>query len=219
MNSFDRMLASNRTWAAQKVAQDAEYFARHVGGQTPHTLFIGCSDSRIQTDVLTGSDQGELFVHRNVANQVYVSDMNVLSAVEYAVEVLDVEQVVVCGHYGCGGVRAAASESRSAGLTDHWLAQLRTIQRLHADDLDRCATPDERLDRLTELNVLEQVFNLSTTPVIRDAWERGRRPVLHGVVYDMRTGLLKELATRIDGRDAIRDLLESGVRGPGFATG
>ncbi|MEI2720352.1 MAG: carbonic anhydrase [Gemmatimonadales bacterium] len=207
MEAFDKMLEFNRRWAADMVAQDSGYFTRHAAGQTPHTLFIGCSDSRVQTNTLTGTEQGEMFVHRNIANQVYGSDLNVLSAVDYAVDVLDVKHIIVCGHYGCGGVRAAAAaESPTHGLTDHWLSQLRTIKRLHKDELDACGEGEARLDRLAELNVLEQVHNLAATPVIRDSWARGRRPVLHGIVYDIRTGLLKELATRIDGVDRIESI-------------
>lgn len=207
MEAFDKMLEFNRRWAAEMVANDGDYFSRHASGQTPHTLFIGCSDSRLQTNTLTGTDQGEMFVHRNIANQVYGSDLNVLSAVDYAVDVLDVKHIIVCGHYGCGGVRAAAAaESPTHGLTDHWLSQLRTIKRLHKDELDACGEGEARLDRLAELNVLEQVLNLAETPVIRDCWARGRRPILHGLVYDIRTGLLKELATRIDGVDRIQSI-------------
>jgi carbonic anhydrase len=120
-----------------------------------------------------------------------------------------VKHIIVCGHYGCGGVRAAASASPTHGLTDHWLSQLRTIMRLHKDELDACGEGEARLDRLAELNVLEQVYNLAATPVVRDAWERGRRPVLHGLIYDIRTGKLKELATRIDGPDKVRMILPS----------
>jgi carbonic anhydrase len=207
MHAFDKMLEFNRRWAAEMVAKDSGYFTRHAAGQTPHTLFIGCSDSRVQTNTLTGTEQGEMFVHRNIANQVYGSDLNVLAAVDYAVDVLDVKHVIVCGHYGCGGVRAAAAaESPTHGLTDHWLSQLRTIKRLHKDELDSYGEGEARLDRLAELNVLEQVNNLAAVPVIRDAWARGRRPILHGLVYDIRTGLLKELATRIDGADRIQSI-------------
>jgi carbonic anhydrase len=209
MEAFDRMLEFNKRWAADMVAKDPDYFTRHATSQTPHTLFIGCSDSRIQTNTLTGTEQGEMFVHRNIANQVYGSDLNVLSSVEFAVDVLDVKHILVCGHYGCGGVRAAASASPTHGLTDHWLSQLRTIMRLHKDELDACGEGEARLDRLAELNVLEQVYNLAATPVVRDAWERGRRPVLHGLIYDIRTGKLKELATRIDGPDKVRMILPS----------
>jgi carbonic anhydrase len=208
MEAFDKILEFNRQWASDMVRHDASYFTRHAMGQTPHTLFIGCSDSRIQTNTLTGTDQGEMFVHRNIANQIYGSDLNVLSAVEYAVDVLDVKHILVCGHYGCGGIRAAsAPNSPTHGLTDHWLSQLRTIIRLHKDDLDACGEGEARLDRLSELNVLEQLNNLAATPVIQDAWERGRRPILHGLVYDIRTGLLKELATRIDGPDKASTIL------------
>ncbi len=210
MEAFDRMLDFNRRWAAEMVAKDRGYFTRQVAGQTPQTLFIGCSDARVETSTMMGTAPGELFVHRNIANQVYGSDLNVLATVDYAVDVLDVKHIIVCGHYGCSGVRAAAAaESPSHGLTDHWLSQLRTIKRLHKDELDACGEGEARLDRLAELNVLEQLHNLAATPVIRDAWARGRRPILHAVVYDIRTGLLKELAPRIDGVDRIPRILGS----------
>lgn len=208
MQEYDKIIEYNRRWAAEQVAADPEYFARHATGQAPHTMFITCSDSRLQTNTLTGTDFGEMFVHRNIANQVYTSDLNVLSAVEYAVDMLDVTHIMVCGHYGCGGIRAAATDSNTHGLTDHWLGQLRTIMRLHEEELAGITDVELRLDRLAELNVREQVYNLSTTAVIRDSWERGRRPILHGTIYDIRTGLLKEVATRIDGPDKIRAMMK-----------
>lgn len=207
MEDYDRILQFNARWAAEMVTQDPSYFERHAKGQTPHTLFIGCSDSRVQTNTLTGTEQGEMFVHRNVANQVYSSDLNVLSALEYAVNFLDVKHIIVCGHFGCGGIRAAANTAGHHGIIDHWLGQIRTIMRLHRDELDAIGDEEMRLDRLTELNVLEQVYNLSCTPVIRDAWARGRRPIIHGVVYDIRTGLLKEVVARVDGEDKISAIL------------
>ena len=207
MEYYDRILQFNRQWAADMVAKDPEYFARHAEGQTPHTLFIGCSDSRVQTNTLTGTEQGEMFVHRNIANQIYQSDLNVLSAIEFAVNYLDVKHIIVCGHYGCGGIKAAAQSGASHGIIDHWLGQIRTIMRIHQEELDAITDQRERLDRLTELNVLEQIYNLSCAPVIRDAWERGRRPIVHGVVYDIKSGLLKEVATRIDGPDKVRELV------------
>jgi carbonic anhydrase len=209
MEYYDRILEFNRKWAGEMVAEDPSYFARHAKGQTPHTLFIGCSDSRVQTNTLTGTEQGEMFVHRNIANQVYSSDLNVLSALEFAVYVLDVKHIIVCGHYGCGGIKAASATEAAHGLIDHWLGQIRTIMRLHQDELDAITDPELRLDRLTELNVLEQVYNLSCAPVIRESWERGRRPIIHGVVYDIRTGLLKEVATRVDGPDKVKAILPS----------
>ncbi len=207
MEHYDRILQFNARWAAEMVAEDPSYFERHAKGQTPHTLFVGCSDSRVQTNTLTGTEQGEMFVHRNIANQVYSSDLNVLSALEYAVNFLDVKHIMVCGHYGCGGIKAAANTAGTHGIIDHWLGQIRTIMRLHQEELDAIGDAEARLDRLTELNVLEQVYNLSCTPVIRDAWARGRRPIIHGVVYDIRTGLLKEVVARVDGEDKIGAIL------------
>ncbi len=207
MDYYDRILEHNRRWAREMVEQDPEYFARHTESQAPHTLFIGCSDSRLHTDTLTGTELGEMFVHRNIANQIYSADLNVLSAIEYAVNFLDVKHIMVCGHYDCGGIRAAADMAADHGIVDHWLGQIRTIMRIHEHELGGIKDHEACLDRLVELNVLEQVYKLSSTPVIREAWSRGRRPIIHGVVYDIRTGLLKEVATRIDGADKIASIL------------
>lgn len=214
MEYYDRILEFNRRWAAEMVAKDPSYFARHAQGQTPHTLFIGCSDSRVQTNTLTGTEQGEMFVHRNIANQVYLSDLNVLSALEYAVNVLDVKHVIVCGHYGCGGIRAAAMTDADHGIVDHWLGQIRTIMRLHQEELDAIPDPDAKLDRLTELNALEQLYNVSCTPVIREAWSRGRRPILSAVVYDIRTGLLREVLAKVDGPEKLTAAVPSSAKIP-----
>ncbi len=200
MNNYYRLLDSNRRWAHDVVERDPDYFASRLGGQAPHFLFIGCSDSRVPANTLTGAAAGEMFVHRNIANQVHTSDLNVLSVLQFAVEVLDVKHVIVCGHYECGGVKAAATETHY-GLVDNWLAGIRQVRRLHQRELD--ALPDEtaRQNRLVELNVLTQIYNLTLTPVIRHAWERGRRPLLHGLVYSLENGLLKELVQGVDGPD------------------
>lgn len=190
------MLAQNQRWAKEMVESDPDYFKRHLADQRPTFLFITCSDSRVPVQMVTGTDAGEMFVHRNIANQVFSTDLNVMAVVDYAIHFLDVAHVVVCGHTGCGGVRASFRPGAN-GLVDHWLGPLRTIRRLHAADL--AALPDEaaRVDRLVDLNVLEQVRNLAELPTVRDAWERGPRPILHGTVYELATGRLRVITSGI----------------------
>ena len=205
MEHYFRLLERNRQWAEQAVRDDPSFFKRRVDGQSPHFLFIGCSDSRVPANTLTGASPGEMFVHRNIANQVHANDLNVLSVLQFAVEVLDVEHVIVCGHYECGGVKAAATDT-SYGLVDNWLAGIRQVRRLHQRELEALPDTKARHDRLVELSVLWQVYNLTLTPVIRNAWERGRRPLLHGLVYSLADGQLKELIRGVDGPDKAQEL-------------
>lgn len=198
MKTYLEIFENNRRWAQAILATDPEYFGRHVAGQSPNFLFIGCCDSRVPTELLTGAKPGEVFTHRNIANQVHLNDLSVLSVLEYAINVLDVKHVIVCGHYNCGGVRAAMNKPNH-GIVDNWLQVVRDVNFRHREELQRLANDDERARRLVELNVLEQVFNLSRTPTVQHAWERGPRPILHGVVYDVQDGLLKELVSNIDG--------------------
>jgi carbonic anhydrase len=207
MDHLKRILANNKRWAAEMTRSDPGFFASRAAGQQPHFLFIGCSDSRVQAEALTGVLPGEMFVHRNVANQVLPADLNVLAALEYAVGVLEVEHVIVCGHYGCGGVSAAAG-TKPLGLLDHWLASLRNVVRLHRAELDALADPDARHQRLVDLNVVEQVYNLSRTPIVQQAWSRARRPMLHGLVYGLNDGLLRELVVGVDGEDKAAELAQ-----------
>jgi len=166
-------------------------------------LAIGCSDSRVPLELLSGAAPGEMFVHRNVANQVFPADLNVLSVLEYAVEVLRVRHVLVVGHYGCGGVQAAmdAGQGQGLGLVNNWLGDVRDVQRRHRDELRDLPTVDDRFNRLVELNVLHQVVNLARTPVVQSAWARDATPLLHGAVFDVRDGLLRSLVTAVDGND------------------
>ncbi len=198
MKTYLEIFQNNQRWANSILNTDPEYFARHVAGQAPNFLFIGCCDSRVPLELLTGAKPGEVFTHRNIANQVHLNDLSVLSVLEYAINVLDVKHVIVCGHYNCGGVLAAMDKPKH-GIVDNWLQVVRDIHFRHRDEIDHLATQAEQARRLVELNVLEQVFNLSRTPTVQHAWERGARPVLHGVVYDVRDGLLKELVSNVDG--------------------
>lgn len=205
MKHFERILNNNKAWAAAMTEGDPEYFSRRSQNQEPHFLFIGCSDSRVPTELLTGVAPGEVFSHRNIANQVFPSDLNLLSVLQYAVDVLDVEHVVVCGHYGCGGVKAALG-SASYGVVDHWLSNIRNVFRWNQEELDAIKDDDERLRRLVDLNVIEQVYQLSRSPIVLRSWERGKRPMLHGLVYDLHDGLLRTLVTAIDGLEKAEQL-------------
>lgn len=198
MENYFRLLERNHIWAETVRQEDPEYFARREKVQAPHFLFIGCSDSRITADRLTGTEPGEMFVHRNIANQVFPNDLNVLSVLQYAVEVLDVKHVIVCGHYGCGGVKAAFADDVHYGLVDYWLADIRATRRRFRPQIDALPDEESRLKRLVELNVLRQVANLADTVVVRSAWERGRRPLLHGLVYSLHDGHLHELVRGVD---------------------
>ena len=207
MKSLAQMLDYNRQWATDMKSKDQSFFSRHSDGQKPAALLIGCADSRVPIENITGVSPGEMFVHRNIANQVFPNDINMLSVLQYAVEVLDVKHVIVCGHYECGGVKAAAQKEVHYGLVDNWLSEIRTIERLHGRELDVMTDQKARLNRLGELSVIHQVYNLTLTPVVRQAWERGRRPQLHGLIYSLENGLLKELVRAVDTAEAADRLL------------
>ncbi len=208
---IERLLASNRRWVAAMTQTDPEFFRTRAKPAKPHFLFIGCSDSRVPADQLTGTSPGELFVHRNIANQVFTSDLNVLSVLQYAVEVLKVGNVIVCGHYGCAGVQAA-TDTAPLGLVDNWLGNIRNVMRLHRRELDAMADPAARLQRLIDLNVIEQIYNLSQTPVVQKAWRNGAKLHLHGLVYELEDGLLKELALGIDSPEKAEALAHASHR-------
>ena len=187
-----KIFEQNREWVAKMRAQDPDYFERLAKGQQPRYLFIGCSDSRVPASDITGTGPGEMFVHRNIANLVVPTDINLLSVLQYAVEVLGVQDVIVCGHYGCGGVAAAAG-NKQYGLIDAWLTQIRDVVRLHEAEVMGIGDEEQRLRRLVELNVIEQVRNLGKTNIIQNALKGDNPPRLHGLVYDIREGLLKDL--------------------------
>ncbi|MVN74946.1 carbonic anhydrase [Hymenobacter sp. HMF4947] len=189
---MDAILENNKQWVATKNAEDPAFFQRLANGQTPRYLFIGCSDSRVPASGITGTGPGEMFVHRNIANLVVHSDMNLLSVLQYAVEVLGVQDILVVGHYGCGGVAAAAA-NKQYGLIDNWLVNIRDVVRLHETELLRISEEKQRLRRLVELNVIEQVHNLAKTNIIQNAMRTDKPPRLHGLVYDIADGVLKDL--------------------------
>jgi len=188
---------NNRIWAAAMTAADPDYFQRLANLQTPEFFWIGCSDSRVPANVVAGLQPGEVFVHRNVANVVHSSDMNLLSALEFAVEVLAVSHIIVAGHYGCGGVRASISE-RTEGLANHWVEPIRRLARGNEAALSMLSE-EERLDRLAELNVIEGVARVAETPIMRAAWRRGSSVAVHGLVYGIKDGLLRDLGCTCTG--------------------
>ena len=203
MAGIQDILANNQRWVAERNAEDPDFFKRLANGQQPRYLFIGCSDSRVPSSNITGTGPGEMFVHRNIANLVVPSDMNLLSVLQYAVEVLGVQDILVCGHYGCGGVAAAAA-NKQYGLIDNWLVNIRDVVRLHETELLRIPGETQRLRRLVELNVTEQVRNLAKTNIIQNALRGDNPPRLHGLVYDIADGVLKDL--NVDGETVTHDL-------------
>lgn len=190
MLSYEKLLLENKAWAKEQNDKDPGFFARLSAQQAPEFLWIGCSDSRVPADKITGTEPGEIFVHRNIANLVVNSDINLLSVLQYAVEVLKVKHVIVCGHYGCGGIKAAM-DNKHYGIIDHWLKNIKDIYRFHRDDINNLPTQDEKVNFLTELVVREQIFNLAKTSIIQKAWKSENRPQLHGWVYGLNDGIIK----------------------------
>ena len=198
MLSYEKLLIENKAWAAEQNRTDPQFFNRLAAQQAPEFLWIGCSDSRVPADKITGTEPGEIFVHRNIANLVVNTDLNLLSVLQYAVEVLKVKHVIVCGHYGCGGVKAAMGQHHF-GIINHWLKEIKDVYRLHRQEVDNLPTEDERVNKLTELNVREQIFNLAKTSIIKKAWKEEQRPQLHGWVYGLNDGLIKPVCEMIAG--------------------
>ena len=192
MSGIEQILENNKKWVESKNSDDPQFFSRLANGQKPRYLFIGCSDSRVPASGITGTGPGEMFVHRNIANMVVPTDLNLLSVLQYAVEVLGVQDIMVVGHYGCGGV-AAASANKQYGLIDNWLVNIRDVVRLHETELLRIGDETQRLRRMVELNVTEQVRNLAKTNIIQNARRGPNPPRLHGLVYDIADGVLKDL--------------------------
>ncbi|MES3034150.1 MAG: carbonic anhydrase [Gemmatimonadota bacterium] len=206
MQNFDRLLANNRDWAQQQLDADPDFFAGREASQEPHFLWIGCSDSRVSAEVLTGSLPGEMFVHRNIGNQVWETDMNLLAVLQYAVDALKVQHVIVCGHTNCGALKAAMHDG-AHGVLDHWLSDIRTVIRWHGAELAAITDEGARLSRLSELNVLQQLGNLARTPLVLDAWARGQPLMLQGLVYEIGTGQLKSVVAPVDSSEAADRLL------------
>ena len=212
MDSPARLLANNRAWAAAQVRRDPEFFARLWEQQAPEYLWIGCADSRVPANEIVGLLPGEMFVHRNVANIVVHTDLNCLSVIQFAVDVLKVKHIIVVGHYGCGGVRAAYEKKR-LGLIDNWLRHLQDVHAKHARSLDSLADLSARLDRLCELNVLEQVANVCQTSIVLDAWERSQPLSVHGWVYGLHDGLLRDLGMTVSNAAEAAGAYEKALQG------
>lgn len=201
MKTLPHLFKNNRAWAATIKDKDPEFFARLARQQSPRYLWIGCADSRVPANEIIGLPPGDVFVHRNIANVVVHSDLNCLSVIHYAVDVLKIEHIIVCGHYGCGGVKAAL-ESADHGLIDNWLRHIRDVGRYHAETLSQLSG-SERLDRLCELNVTEQVTNVCNTSIVKNAWKEGRRLIVHGWTYSISDGILRQQVPEIDSLAAL----------------
>ncbi|HET6724805.1 MAG TPA: carbonate dehydratase [Gammaproteobacteria bacterium] len=198
MSDTNRLLENNRRWAGEMARQNPDFFSHLSIGQAPPYLWISCSDSRVPANQIVDLPPGDLFVHRNIANLVMHTDLNCLSVMQFAVETLKVEHIIVCGHYGCGGVLAALKDEK-LGLIDNWLRQIQEVRREHAAELDALATEAERHSRLCELNVMAQVTNVSRTTVVREAWARGQPLTVHGWIYGLADGLLRNLDVSVAG--------------------
>jgi carbonic anhydrase len=212
MRTLPNLFANNRAWAADMTRQDPDFFGRLSRQQTPEYLWIGCSDSRVPANQIVGLLPGEMFVHRNISNVVSHGDLNGLSVMQYAVDVLKVGNIIVCGHYGCGGVLAALRDDR-VGLVDNWLRHVQDVRTKHQAQLDALATERERHARLCELNVIEQVVNVSQTTVVRDAWTRGQSLAVHGWIYALEDGLLRDLDICVTAESEVAACAETALAG------
>ena len=205
MTAIEQLLENNRRWSERIAEEDATFFTRLAEQQSPKFLWIGCSDSRVSANVIVDLAPGEVFVHRNVANLVSHTDMNCLSVLQFAIEGLQVEHVIVCGHYGCGGI-AAAMDGKRHGLIDNWLRQIGDTATLHADKLNGILDKDERLNELCRLNVAEQVLNVAETTVVQDAWNRGQELLVHGWVYGLKDGRIRDLDLSVKDQEDVDSL-------------
>ena len=214
MNTLEHLIENNRRWSEEVTRQEPDFFPRLAKQQSPEYLWIGCSDSRVAANTIVGLMPGEVFVHRNIANLVVHTDMNCLSVMQFAVEVLKVKHIIVTGHYGCGGVAAALDGNRH-GLIDNWIRHIQDTAHLYADVLSQMSDPETRIDKLCELNVIEQVINASESTVVQDAWNRGQELTIHGWIYGLKDGLLRDLditlSNKIDMKTLRSRFLSSGM--------
>lgn len=204
---YNKILENNRKWVADKTENDPNYFNRLSEGQSPPLLWIGCADSRVPANEITGTQPGEVFVHRNIANMVIHSDMNMLSVLDYAVNVLKVRHVIVCGHYGCGGVKAAMGNA-NIGLIDNWIRHIKDVYRFHHEELDAIKDEHKRFDRFVEVNVIEQVMDLAKTSIVQKAWKKGQNLWIHGWVYSLKDGLVKDLNVNFGSNKELPDVYQ-----------
>ena len=189
---YKKLLSGNKEWVTSKLKEDPDYFNKLANGQAPPVMWVGCADSRVPANEITNTMPGEVFVHRNIANVVDHTDMNMLSVLDYAVQILKVKHVIVCGHYGCGGIQAALGNNHF-GLIDNWLRNIKDVYRLHQTELEAIKDPKQRENRLVELNVLESTFNICKTSTVQNAWAQGQNLHVHGWVYDVANGLIRDL--------------------------
>ncbi len=211
MAALDHLFANNQAWAARQIEREPKFFARLAAQQAPEYLWIGCSDSRVPANEIVGLLPGELFVHRNVANVVVHTDLNCLSVLQFAVDVLRVKHVIVCGHYGCGGVRAALGADR-LGLIDNWLRHVQDVRERHASLLSGVQDGDARVDRLCELNVIDQVRHVCETTIVQDAWTRGQDLTIHGWIYGLTDGRLRDLKLSVTSLSSLATLYTGALR-------
>jgi carbonic anhydrase len=204
---YNQLLRNNKKWVAGKLANDPQYFHKLSLGQSPPVLWIGCADSRVPANEIIGAEPGEVFVHRNIANMVVHSDMNMLSVLDYAVNVLKVKHIIVCGHYGCGGVQAAMT-NKHIGLIDNWIRHIKDVYRFHQDELNSIENEKDRFNRFVELNVVEQVLDLGKTSIVQTAWEGGQTVHVHGWVYDIHDGLIKDLDITLRDNKSLSDVYQ-----------
>lgn len=211
MRTLDKLFENNRNWVASVHRQDPDFFNQLAGQQSPEYLWIGCSDSRVPANQVTGLMPGEVFVHRNVANVVAHADLNCLSVIQFAVQILKIRHIIVCGHYGCGGVRAAYEDQR-LGLVDNWLRYVQDVAIKHRTALEEIGDPEARLNRLSELNVIEQVANVCRTNVVRDAWSNGQEVSVHGWIYGITDGLLIDLGLCASSAEEVHEMQDRATR-------
>lgn len=213
MNSsfYNKLIENNKTWVAGKLEQDPEYFKKLANGQQPPLLWIGCADSRVPANEIIGAAPGEVFVHRNIANMVIHSDMSMLSVLDYAVNVLKVKHIIVCGHYGCGGVGAAMG-SNTFGLIDNWIRHIKDVYRFHQEELDNIENETDRFNRFVELNVIEQVYDLAKTSIVQNAWKIDQPVSIHGWVYGVGSGVVKDLEVTIESNDILDEVYQLKIK-------
>jgi len=204
---YKKLIDNNKEWVDKRLSQDPNYFKNLAKGQQPPVLWIGCADSRVPANELIGAQPGEVFVHRNIANMVIHTDMNMLSVLDYAVNALKVKHVIVCGHYGCGGIKAAMG-NQHIGVIDNWIRHIKDVYRFHHDELDSISNEEKRFDRFVELNVKEQVYDLAKTSIVQNAWENKQELYIHGWVYDIGTGLVNDLGINFNNNDELDDVYQ-----------
>lgn len=205
IKSYKELFENNKRWVDQTNQANPEFFSNLANGQSPKFLWIGCSDSRVPANEITGTQPGDIFVHRNIANMVIHTDMSMLSVLDYSVNVLGIQQIIVCGHYGCGGVITAMG-NKQVGLIDNWLRHIKDVYRLHQDELNAIEDLSKRSDRLVELNVREQVRDLAKTSIVQNAWANGKPILVHGLVYDIKNGILQDLDVTVQNNEDVEDV-------------